>query len=466
MANPYAPVDLEVVRVLDDSLHIKWEVDNAVEFQPGIEYRVYQSVSGATWVLVQTVKRKEAVLKKVNDYTRTAVTSYTPKLGESARSLPIIISNPVTLSEDTLAQPIAIDEQGRARYLLTDPDGRLSIGIDNVNVEVSGMATEVKQDWIVAGIGDVNTELAAQHLSLVAFKDANHADLVAVESAVSQLNTDLSQLDANLLAFKAENNANLNDIESDVEQVNVDLLAFKAATDTNLNDIEADVEQVNADLAAFKAANHIDLTDINVKLQNNTTTLNNNLNLLRSENAAGLDDIKDAIGDASALNSSDIQDVEAAVTQLNTDNTAQNAALQSTVNDIKTNTDAILTELSVVNSSKILRSEAILTNVSPSGAIATLTWEKSSLVHQVTVIKEYGDAVNWTVEILNKALPITQRNVIYWEPSYSTYSPNRFDLLKTMPYINIDGNASILVRITPDAGTSNQFYVAVSGEKV
>jgi len=435
MANPYPPFDLKVVRILDDSIHIKWETDNAIEFQPDIEYRVYQSNDGgASWDLVQTVKRREAVLDKRNDYSRTVVTTYTPALGESAQSTPIIIETPVTLTEDDMGHPIATDSDGRARYLLVDPDGRLSIGLDNVNVEISGMATEVKQDVVIASLGDINTELAAQHVDLNAFKDANHSDLVDIETAIAQLNTDLTQLDTNLLAFKAENNTNLNDIEADIE--------------------------------AFKIEAHSDAQALDVRIQNSTNAIQTTLNTLRTENDANLTEVKDAIDAASAQNNADLIDVEAAIDQLNTDNTAQNAALQSTVDAIKTNTDTIISELQVANSSKLIREEAVLTNVSTiANRTATLSWSKESLVHQITVIKEAGDATTWTVEVLNKSGTVTARNIVYCEAAYPVYDPNRFDLLKTMPYINIDGNDSIIVRVTPDTGTNNQFYVAVSGEK-
>lgn len=113
---------------------------------------------------------------------------------------------------------------------------------------------------------------------------------------------------------------------------------------------------------------------------------------------------------------------------------------------------------------KLLLSEATASGVTPSSALIALPWKKKSLVHKITVIKESGSASQWLVEILNTNVTPEEKNIVLRDASVN-YSGMRMDLLQTVPFINVLDLDFIYVRLTPDAGSDNVFYLNISGEE-
>jgi hypothetical protein len=151
-------------------------------------------------------------------------------------------------------------------------------------------------------------------------------------------------------------------------------------------------------------------------------------------------------------------------------------ALLLSLNNLKDNNhtdlDAVLQRLVVMQAAleiapfpHLMRAETNVTNVTPAGLVIVLPFKKKALIHQITVVKEFGSASSWTLEIHNKAALVTEKNVIVREFSYNQYDPNRFDVLKTIPYFNSEGLDQIVVKIIPNTGTSNNFNIAISGEE-
>jgi len=112
----------------------------------------------------------------------------------------------------------------------------------------------------------------------------------------------------------------------------------------------------------------------------------------------------------------------------------------------------------------LLQSEATTSGVSSAGSIITLPWKKRSLIHKITVIKESGSASQWLVEILNTNVTPGEKNIVLRDASVN-YSGTRMDLLQTVPFINVLDLDFIYVRLTPDAGSDNVFYLNISGEE-
>lgn len=125
--------------------------------------------------------------------------------------------------------------------------------------------------------------------------------------------------------------------------------------------------------------------------------------------------------------------------------------------------DAIQSATSSSNKPTILSAETTLSNVTSAGITVYIPWKKRAIIDRITVIREAGSATSWKIEILNKNAPVTARNVIMREFSYNSYDVDRFDVLRTFSFINLDGADLIGIRLTPDTGTSNIFYVAITG---
>jgi len=104
--------------------------------------------------------------------------------------------------------------------------------------------------------------------------------------------------------------------------------------------------------------------------------------------------------------------------------------------------------------------EGELTSVTPAGSTLTVGWTKSAMIDQVLVIQEAGAATNFEVAVLAKLNPASERDIITKMVSNGSL---RLDILGSIPYINRDGLDEMYIRIIPDSGTSNNYFVRVAG---
>ena len=109
----------------------------------------------------------------------------------------------------------------------------------------------------------------------------------------------------------------------------------------------------------------------------------------------------------------------------------------------------------------LIISETEITSVAaPNGTKITLPFFKRAKIEQITVLHEFGTAVNFEVKIWRKKISSSEREVL---AKFNSYEENRLDVIRQIPYINLDGLDEVTIQIIPDAGTSNQFYVRISG---
>ena len=127
------------------------------------------------------------------------------------------------------------------------------------SINTTGLATEAKQDDIITGIADVNSELDSQSLSLSAIntKVATETTLALVEAkdfstetTLSALNTKVTAVDTTGKATEAKQDniiAELQDIEADIEAGNVSLASIdsKVATEATLAQLDGKVTAVD-----------------------------------------------------------------------------------------------------------------------------------------------------------------------------------------------------------------------------
>ena len=106
--------------------------------------------------------------------------------------------------------------------------------------------------------------------------------------------------------------------------------------------------------------------------------------------------------------------------------------------------------------------EDVLTSVTPAGAVLTLPWSKRSLIYQILVIQEAGSATEFIVELINNATATSERDVISRMVSYGSL---RMDMLGTFPFKNKNNLEEAYIRIIPNAGTSNNYFVRLSGQQ-
>jgi len=139
------------------------------------------------------------------------------------------------------------------------------------------------------------------------------------------------------------------------------------------------------------------------------------------------------------------------------------SAINSNASSIGAKLDLLQTATSSSNKPTILSAETTLSNVTPAGITVYLPWKRRSIIDRVTVIKESGSAANWKIDILNKSGVVTERNVVMREFSNYSYDPNRLDVSRIFSFVNLDSADLVGIRLTPDAGTSNIFYVAIMG---
>jgi hypothetical protein len=203
----------------------------------------------------------------------------------------------------------------------------------------------------------------------------------------------------------------------------------------------------------FQVANHNDLDGIKNSLDN-----------FKSANHTDLDIINTSIV---TVNTS-IGTVNTSVGTVNTSVGTVKSAIDDTnskLEDVKDKLDTINANVQNSNLTSLLRADTTISSVTPAGVLVVLPWKKRSIIHQITILKESGSATKWSVEIINKAPPTTERNVICRVASYEVYDPNRLDVLRSIPYVNLDNADELRIKVYPDVGTSNQFAVIVSGEQ-
>lgn len=132
--------------------------------------------------------------------------------------------------------------------------------------------------------------------------------------------------------------------------------------------------------------------------------------------------------------------------------------------DIQSKLATLATEADNGFEPSIIEVTGSLTSVGTAGAILTGPWYKKSLVQKITVIQESGSATSFMVEVLKVAAPVNERNTVARHVIFPNYMP-RVDLLAQFPFVNGNGLEEVYVRVIPNAGTSNSYYVSVSGIK-
>lgn len=139
----------------------------------------------------------------------------------------------------------------------------------------------------------------------------------------------------------------------------------------------------------------------------------------------------------------------------------QSASNNTEIKDKLTSIENKIIETSTV----LLRAETTITGVTIAGAKVTLPWNVKSFINQITVIKLSGVATKFKVEIHNQSLNVAEQNKVIIADSDHGYNPERLDFIHRVAYINLDGNNEIIVKVIPDSGANNQFFIAINGEK-
>lgn len=424
MSNPYIPTNVRVEDFNPGSLVLDWDVSTVLEKDIKTRYNVWGSNnSGGTWDLI--------VENSVGSHTSitatwawVAVSSIHSTLGESDKSAPLVLQSPETLSGGVPQMAVGLDEDGNHHFLKVSSDGGLilgegiSISIDTTDLSTEAkqdelmlnVAKESKQDVLIEAVNTANTDIVAaigtNNTEIVdAITDAS--SIAAKEAKQDITNTMLTTIDGNLTAGVATLDHSIILTQS---QIRNQLIAGEA---TNA----AALAGVNAIITAFKASN-----------ESNIDTLIADLNTFAAANGVDL-------------------------------------------TDMQTQLDTILAEIVAVNANIIdygrvlLREEYVIVGADPGGVKFTVPWEAKSIINQVTVIQEAGSATDFTVEVFNKAISNSARNVILKSKLSDGFSPTRLDFLHTLSYINLDGADTITIKVTPNNGTSNNFFVSINGEK-
>lgn len=196
-------------------------------------------------------------------------------------------------------------------------------------------------------------------------------------------------------------------------------------------------------------SNH--LTSIESKIDLNTakvTQVNASVNLVVN----GVTGVLHAVED----NKASVDALKTVTEEIRDINDAKLAEISTKLDNLSTSVDANIIP-------PIIKAEHTFSLIGTSGSTVYLPWKSKAKVDRITVLKEGGTATRWTVEILDKAAPVTERNIVMRDFSYELYDSNRMDIIKTFSFVNVDGNDLIGIRLTPDAGSSNTFYVCIMG---
>lgn len=146
----------------------------------------------------------------------------------------------------------------------------------------------------------------------------------------------------------------------------------------------------------------------------------------------------------------------AAVSDLDNNITITNSDILDKLDELADKLDTILTP-------KVFTVETTMSNVGTDGAITFLAIKNKAKINRITVLKEFGSASQFKVELTNTNALIAERNIVLREFSAQQYDPNRIDVVREFSFINKDGQDLIGVRLTPDTGTSNIFYICITG---
>jgi len=146
----------------------------------------------------------------------------------------------------------------------------------------------------------------------------------------------------------------------------------------------------------------------------------------------------------------------AAVSDLDNNITITNSDILDKLDELADKLDTILTP-------KVFTVETTMSNVGTDGAITFLAIKNKAKINRITVLKEFGSASQFKVELTNTNALIAERNIVLREFSAQQYDPNRIDVVREFSFINKDGQDLMGVRLTPDTGTSNIFYICITG---
>lgn len=417
MANIFVPFNLKIRDLTSTSAIVEWDLDNTVEFKAGTYYNVYTSNDGVAFTFLAKANVKYISIPMREGTIYVKVSSFVVGMGESAHSSALAVTQQIGTLDTTDLTTIAVTPSGEPVKLRATANGELLVSAASFSmggVTITGFSTEAKQDAMIAGIATVNSNVTA-------FKDAVNTDLDAIQSRLVLFQNEAHVDSVNVLnkldAFKVQNNT--------------DILALKLEVANFRNANHTDLDALKLEVTGFKNANHADFLALGTKVDTVNTTVGT---------------------------------VKTAVDSFATTNNTNLVAVNTKLEDVKTKLDTLNLSVQDSNLTSLIRADTTLTNVSPAGALAILPWKRRSIVHQITVLKEGGAATRWFIEIINKAYPITERNVVCRLTSYESVDPDRTDILRTVPYVNLDNADEIRIRIVPDNGTSNQFAVIVAGE--
>jgi len=106
-------------------------------------------------------------------------------------------------------------------------------------------------------------------------------------------------------------------------------------------------------------------------------------------------------------------------------------------------------------------SDVVAAGVGLSGVKVTLPFWARANIRQITAILESGSALNFHINVWRLKLGSSERDII---AKFNSYEENRLDVIKAIPYINLDALEEITLEIIPDAGINNIFYVRIAGE--
>lgn len=105
-------------------------------------------------------------------------------------------------------------------------------------------------------------------------------------------------------------------------------------------------------------------------------------------------------------------------------------------------------------------SETLLTSVTPIGKKITLPFWSRAKLEQVTCLHEGGAATKFVMRVWRRKTSTSQREIL---AEFESYNNPRLDVIRSIPYINLDGTDEITIEVLPDNGTSNDFYVRIAG---
>lgn len=187
MANIYTPYDLSIKVIIGDTAIVKWDVHNVVEFKAGTKYNVYTSPNDGTYTLLATVVRTEAAVPLSPQNAFVKISSTTPILGESDKSVALKIDGPATLAEYKEATPVGVDELGKSRYLRIGADGALAVADTSISEALADVSTATKQDAQIALLAEIRS-FFLPGLAKESKQDATIARLVDVADWLAQIN--------------------------------------------------------------------------------------------------------------------------------------------------------------------------------------------------------------------------------------------------------------------------------------